>query len=207
MVRIRVSNWRFWPLLALATLGVGVACYPGDPLSSSETDIVTTFFDPNYDFASSQTYAMPDTIFRVDGDDNVIADSVGPFDAQVLSRIAQNMTDMGFERIADPGQSDVQVITFNRTTRWVAGSCYPWYGGGWWGYPPGWGWCYPVTYTYETGTILILMGDDSQADDQLGTWVAGINGVLSGSSSAVSARIDGTIDQAFDQSPYLGEGK
>ena len=34
-------------------------------------------------------------------------------------------------------------------------------------------------------------------------WVAGINGLLEGSTSSIVTRITNSIDQAFDQSPYL----
>jgi hypothetical protein len=39
-------------------------------------------------------------------------------------------------------------------------------------------------------------------------WTAAINGLITGSGAAdISNRIDNNIDQAFIQSPYLGEGK
>jgi hypothetical protein len=34
-------------------------------------------------------------------------------------------------------------------------------------------------------------------------WVAAINGLLDGTDASKVARINNTIDQAFDQSPYL----
>jgi hypothetical protein len=39
-------------------------------------------------------------------------------------------------------------------------------------------------------------------------WVAGLNGVLEGSTSAtLTTRLHNGIEQAFEQSPYLGDGK
>jgi len=87
-----------------------------------------------------------------------------------------------------------------------------WGGWGWWGGYPGW-W-YPggvTTYNYTTGTIFIDLMDplkinpDNQAYGAV--WLARLNGVLSssftGSTNAVT-RIKERINDAFNQSPYLG---
>ncbi len=45
---------------AVAILVAGVAsCYPGDINSVGEADLVLTFFDPDADFETLGTYAMP----------------------------------------------------------------------------------------------------------------------------------------------------
>jgi hypothetical protein len=99
----------------------------------------------------------------------------------------------------------VHVLNFATETTWVAGGCYPSYWGWWYPYP---GWCYPVAYTYETGTLVTVMVAPGVTTDEPAIWIAGVNGLLTGASSAeVSARINRNIDQAFAQSAYLGAGK
>jgi hypothetical protein len=67
-----------------------------------------------------------------------------------------------------------------------------------------------VPYEFTTGTLYIGMFDPDKADvpnKRLGgAWLAAINGLL-GEGGNPQARIDNSIDQAFAQSPYLGEGK
>jgi hypothetical protein len=63
-----------------------------------------------------------------------------------------------------------------------------------------------VTFTYETGTLLITMLDRNH-DDRTNKrvpvlWAAGVNAVLATSPINLDLAIAG-IDQAFAQSPYL----
>ena len=93
-------------------------------------------------------------------------------------------------------------------------------GGIWYPGYPGWGWWYPpcfgcggywpptvVTYTWNTGTVVMTLFDGSSHgdgdDDVDAVWIGGLNGVLSSSANG-SVRISRGIDQAFTQSPYLG---
>ena len=65
-----------------------------------------------------------------------------------------------------------------------------------------------MAYTYTTGSLVMAMSDPNNTDDTTALWVAGINGLMSESSGIdISSRINKNIDQAFTQSPYLGEGK
>ncbi|MHA2033091.1 MAG: DUF4136 domain-containing protein, partial [Candidatus Kariarchaeaceae archaeon] len=83
-----------------------------------------------------------------------------------------------------------------------------WGGWGWWGGYPGWG--YPggsVTYNYQTGTIFLTMLEPEKInpDDETygAVWLARMNGVLS-SSVNTNSRITQRLNDAFNQSPYLG---
>ena len=105
---------------------------------------------------------------------------------------------------ADQNTADVHVAALATTTTWVSGGCYYGYWSYWYPY---YGWCYPTYYTYTTGTILIVMANPNKSGDDKGVWIAGLNGVLSGSTSNTSSRLNNNIDQAFSQSPYLGDGK
>ena len=62
--------------------------------------------------------------------------------------------------------------------------------------------------SYTTGTVILDMLDVDGADDVEETfpivWNAVINGLVTGSDASVEARIRTNINQAFDQSSYLG---
>ena len=180
------------------------SCYPGEELTYSDTDLVATFYNKDANFATKQTFAMPDSIIRIDDDGNPVIDP-GPFDQQILNKIKSELQSLGFTQEA-PANADVLVIAAVTTSTWASGGCYySWWYPGW--YPPYPGWCYPVYYTYDIGTILIAMLDGDATEAESGLWIAGINGLLGDSNSSTSSRINQNIEQAFNQSPYLGEGK
>lgn len=173
------------------------SCYPGDPISASDTDVVTTFYSPNADFAGKTTYAMPDSVIYIT-DSGMTSGGNSTLNNQILTAINNNMQNFGFVAEPDPDAADVHIVALAAKTTWVGGSCYPGYWGGYW-YPYS-GWCYPVAYSYETGTLLIVMLDPttSTSDNAQPIWLAGMNGLLSGSANV--SRINKAINQAFDQS-------
>jgi len=190
-------------VLAVLIFGVAsflVACYPGDPLSVSDTDVVTTFYDKSEDFTTKMTYARPDIVIEIKGDS--IDFSGTPNDLTIMNRIDANMAALGYTKV-DSSTADVIIGAAVTTQDWVSGGCYGGYWG-WWGYP-GWGWCYPVTYTYTTGTLIMVMWDRTQGSNQNAVWVGALNGLLQG--GGTTSRINSGINQAFAQSPYLGNGK
>ena len=190
------------------------SCYPDYGLTTSDYDTVITVFDNDADF-KKPTYAMPDTIvhFVEEGEEDNVDRSK---DALILSTIQSNMSKLQYERVpvdttADP-PGFVIIVGVTVTDNYAAVS-YPgwgyWGGWGWWGGYPGWG--YPggtVVYSYTTGTIFMSMLDPDKinADETFGAvWLARINGVVSNSSTSnVNNRITQRINDAFNQSPYLG---
>jgi len=191
-------------LLAFLSLGfILVSCYPGETLTPADTDVVATFYKPDVDFSTKMTYAIPDSIARVDEDGNPISNP-GQFDQQIINRIKQNLNGLGFTEEQNPANADVLVVAFITTTTWASGGCYSWWYGWWYPYP---GMCYPVVYTYSTGTLLFAMTDPQNQSSSDAMWVAGINGILEDTSTGIATRLNNNIDQAFTQSPYLGEGK
>jgi hypothetical protein len=188
-------------MLFISICFILVSCYPGEPLTAADTDVIATFFNPDADFSTKNTYAIPDSVVRVDENGNPISNP-GQFDQQILSRIKQNLQQLGYTEEQNPANADVLVVAFVTTNTWASGGCYTWWYGWWYPYP---GWCYPVVYTYTTGTLLIAMADPQNQASSDALWVAGINGVLG--NTANSTRLNNNIDQAFEQSPYLGEGK
>lgn len=191
-------------IIIIAAVLVLQSCYPGDELTYSDTDIIATFFDEDADFSTKMTYAIPDTIYRLDDEGNPIADP-GPNDQQVLNKIKDELENYGFSEVGNPANADVIIVSVVTTSSWVSGGCYYdwWYG--WW--YPYYGWCYPVYYTYDTGTLIIAMLDNDATEARNGLWVAAMNGLLGDNNSGTIARVNSGIEQAFDQSTYLGAGK
>jgi hypothetical protein len=208
---VRVA--RLW--LAIASLLVLGACYPGDQLTTEEADVVLTLFDEDADFAAFSTYSMPDSVIHLAV--TTVDDISRAYDAEVLAAVESNLTVLGFTREIQPEDADVLMLVAVTAREEIGFTGYPW--GGYWGwyypYPPSWGWgWYPwyggggTVYTYRTGTIFMQMLDPARADSTLEqvptVWVGALNGIVD---EAIEERILDGIDQAFEQSPYLGAGK
>jgi len=179
------------------------SCYPGDEITYSDSDIVATFYDEEANFSTKLTFAMPDEIIRLDDEGNPINDP-GINDQLAINRIKSNLDQAGFTQIIDPDTTNpattphVLVIAFANQSTWVSGGCYSsWYS---WYYPY-YGWCYPVYYTYDIGSLVIVMIDPTESRNAL--WVAALNGILEDTNAGIAARVTDGIDQAFTQSPYL----
>jgi hypothetical protein len=187
------------------------ACHPGGPENIAESDTVITIYDDQFNFGAKQTYAMPDEVFLREGSEDV---DTRFFDL-ILSDVARNMAQIGFTRESNPGQNgaDVAVIvSVSRTTTTLVGTGW-WPGwGGWWGWwGPGWGgwYPYPVVTSFTTGSIFIEMYDPEGRDEANQTvpvrWVAVTNGLVGTTGDVTAQRITRAINQAFAQSPYLGQ--
>jgi len=186
-------------MLLFLALAVGLySCYPGDEITAEDTDLVATYYDKEANFSTKVTCAVRDSVIRLDEEGNPIFDETGQYDDQAISRIISNLEQAGFDTVKNPANADVFVFVLANKSTWVSGGCYSsWYS---WYYPY-YGWCYPVYYTYETGTLLIVMLDPTEQKNAL--WVAGSNGILEDTSAGILDRIYKNIDQAFTQSPYL----
>jgi hypothetical protein len=201
-------------LLILSSF-VFYSCYPDYGLTTADYDTVITVYDKDANF-KKPTYAMPDTVVHLvaEGEEDNVDRSK---DALILSTIASNMTNLGYEKVpvdttAEPPGFVILVgvtVSDNYGQAYYPGYGY-WGGWGWWGgFYPGYG--YPggsVIYSYTTGSIFMSMIDPTKINDDEtfgAVWLARINGVVSSSSSInVSSRITQRINDAFNQSPYLG---
>jgi hypothetical protein len=189
-------------LLIIGLLPILGGCYPYDRESTSDYDVIATTFDPNADFSTKLTYAMPDQIRLVTDPAQPPTSTINPtVQAAILSEIDQNMAALGYTKVADPTVANVQITPFAVENTWVGGSCYPYYYDYWYG---GSGWCYPVYYSYTTGTVVVPMFDPTLPVNSEPIWIAGINGIINTDTpSAVASRARNAIDSAFNQSPYL----
>ena len=187
-------------------------CYPNDSLTTAELDIVATDYDEDFfNRVSLQSYHLPDTVGVIGEGDAQLDGAAMDF---ILAQVRRNLNDLGYEEkstIDDNDMPDVIVTVSALKEKFVGVGCLPWYD--WWGwYPwyPGWGWgggyCYPsYAYSYETGTLLIdMISPDESTDDSFKrVWEAGINGLIRSDQIGNQQFVRSTIDQAFEQSPYL----
>jgi hypothetical protein len=208
---------------AAVALGGLAACYPGEPTSISQTQVVITAYDKDFDYSSQRTYAIPDTVVEVcdlenpdpglpiSCDDNRI-DYNHAYDSQLVARVVENMNALGYSRIptddvTEGNLPDVALITMVSVNEWTS---YTYWGcggyWGWWGwYPPGYGCWYPgyiSTTTWEQGTLFVDMLDPSGISEERvpSVWTGAINAVLSSSNNTnLNLALSG-IDKAFDQS-------
>jgi hypothetical protein len=200
------------------------ACYPGDISSVEETDVVLTIHSGN-DFSGYSTYAMPDTIVDVctNVDDPECENAIDidhSYDDQILAQVAARMQEYGYVRVPidqvdENNLPDLfMILSVSAVERTSATVWWPWWGwGGWWpGWGPGWGPGYPpaVSVTrWNQGTLEMTLIDptDTDPDQEIFNvqWDAILSGVLSRAEAPIDTdRIDRGIQQAFDQSVYLG---
>ena len=190
-------------VLLLFALIMMVSCYPDKPLYYSDLDLVYTNYEKDFDFTTKATYSIPDKIVKVTGDlsEGEAPEYVKePYNTQILQRIESNMTSMGWTKVADPEDADLNLLP----AAWTNTTVTYWYNYWCWYYPYycGWGYPYQGVSSYSTGTLVMaLMVAGEDYIDPQGVWIGAANGVLSGSYN--TTRVNNAIDQAFEQSPYL----
>lgn len=221
------KRWAARKLAAGTALGLLLwlpACYPGDPTSIAQLDVVITTHDSTVSFGSFTTYAMPDSVVHIDNDslfdDLDLVDLPREFDDLIMETVEDNMEALGYDREDDPLNNGADLVMLVAAVG-VENTDY-WYYGGWWGYwgyypgwgywggYPGYGWYYPPYWggsvTYEVGTLMLFLVDPDAYDPELDAigvvWAGAMRGLLA--SNPTSARVIDGVDQAFTQSPYLG---
>jgi hypothetical protein len=185
------------------------SCYTDYGLDSSTNyDVVITKYQPDFNFTSVGKYYLVPTVQKVGGT------TTTDYDSQILSTTKANLDALGWAQITDsttaigtPNCMYVSTGITTVTTTDVSCGYDPW---GYYG-----GWYYPdyycgYSYTYTTGTVMVLMAP--QADIANGgtvgvVWGGVVNGLTQSSGGStggtVNQRITTTLNQAFTQSPYL----
>jgi hypothetical protein len=194
-------------LLILGITGLLWGCYPDGPEYYEDYDIVYTNYDETHAFgAEGKSYWIPDQILSItddwlSGGDPEFVDPI--YANMMLNRIKANMTDMGYTELSDTVGVDYALMVSALETTNIT-----YYYDYWYGYYWGWGYYYPypVTYSYKTGSLFMNLVDahnTSVDGKQRVVWTGVINGLLEGSTTDFSNRMNKAIDQAFKQSPYL----
>ncbi len=176
-------------------------CYPDGPTYIEESDIVYSNYDPEYDFSAKKTFAIPAQIVKID--DALIAGGapsyVNPTLAgPIISAIQKNMVTAGWTQVEMNSNPDVVVIPTSLETTIIVAEYW-----GYWGY---WYGGYPTFSSYTAGTLLVSLVDSNEKDAEgkrrIG-WGFLVNGLIEGSNASITNRYTSSVDQAFEQSPYL----
>ena len=197
-------------LLAFAGISTMMwGCYPKGPEYVEQYDIVYTNYQKDFTFKGKGKYTMPDSIVKITGEaasgGNVQFMSPS-YASLITTRIKQNMAALGYTYVptADSAQADFAILNAsiqveNYYYSYWYDYWYGWYYPGYWG---GWYYPYPVVTNYTTGSLFMMMVDrkNISANDKTPVvWVGIVNGLLEGSSTNITSRINSTIDQAYTQ--------
>lgn len=196
-------------ILALFGAG-GCNLYPDDDTRVEDLDIVLTHYDSANDFSQNKTYSIVDEVVEVDDDTTNPPDVITNSDL-VLQQIDANMQALGYQKVANDTIPDVRLtVVATSTTSWFV------YYYSYWGYWYGWGYypccyyyppTYPVVESYTTGTLVMQMAQFkgvTSGDSVKTIWSGVVNGLLNEDTQTnLKTRIKSSIDEAFDQSPYL----
>jgi hypothetical protein len=202
-------------LPAGALLALLASCLQGAPDSVVSGVAVATQQQPAANFASYATFSVDPTVAVVDQTGST-GSSYSVDGSQLAPTIASNMQSRGYTQVPWIGNAtpaDLQIkmeatLGSQSTYAYAPGYCgwYPYY------------YCYPGwTYTgsYNFGTLVLTMGDAKNATPggKLPLlWTAAMYGILSsyytpgapsGGTNVNFAKIQGAINQAFADSPYI----
>jgi hypothetical protein len=198
-------------LIALLLTVMLGACYPDGPDYYEDTDVVLTTFDDTYDFTSKSTYARPDQIvvdIDIEDGDTTYEYMKPQFATPIFQAIDANMTSRGFTKVDLDQDPDLLLMPAGlSSTTFFYSYWYDWWYGCYYGC--GWGWYYPPYYTvssYTTGSMIMTITDPNLANDSPinrspAVWISVANGLASGYYDIT--RVTESIDQSFEQSPYL----
>ena len=205
--------------LVLAISLIALASCEKDP-DMSQLDIdftVYTDYDSSTDFSNFTTYCLPDSIL-VPGDGMKNSYWKDESAQRLISAAAEAMDSLGYKRVTNPDEAPLGLqlsFTQMRThvTGFVGGGMYgSWWDFAFWGpYWGGWYYPYPISYSYDTGTLMMEMVDltkrtaatDDEKQDLTVVWHAYADGLLYGSSRINLQLALRALNQAFTQSPYL----
>ena len=139
---------------------------------------------------------------------------------EIIKQVADEMDTRGYTRVKVIKNANIGLqLSFTRQTTQIIGTG-GWYGGGWyngWWGPGYWGpywndwyYPYPVTYSYNTGTLIMEMvnltdhpEDTSQKVKLPVIWHSYATGLLFENSKYNMQLTLDAVNQAFDQSPYI----
>ena len=171
-------NGFLW-IQALLLLG---SCYPDGPEYVEDLDVVYTNYDPDFSFADQRTFAIPDSIVLIEGQnyvanrrDSVPATVDSVYAKPILALIRKNLASRGWTEVDRTENPDVLVlVSANRTTNLYYN--YDWRYWDWW-YPGAYadyGWYYPNYFPnygqgpgylsgYCSGSLLMQIANPSAA--------------------------------------------
>jgi len=211
---------KIYRVLFVVSIIILAGCYPKGAEYIEELDLVYTNYYNQYDFQAKHTYALPDSVIKITGEN--FEDPDGNHRPEflpkasgdvILNQIKTNMTAYGWTKVDRSAHPDVLLLVSSMTTTNIF-YYYDWWYWDWWygGYYPPWGWYYPCCYYpgymtgYRSGSVLMQMVDPNTATAEGNVpvvWTGILNGLAEGGQSSIATRVQAGIDQAYAQSPYL----
>jgi hypothetical protein len=199
---------------------IGIGCTKDTFDSTADFDAVITVESPDYDYTQNRTYAVVEEVADLSTliTDAIHIENKERWEEVILKAIHRNMKAAGYtETTGDIQEADIVVgAGIVAQERWQFYTYYPWWGwGGWWYYYyPG----FSYATDFSSGSVILVMIDPDQMDDDTdadagaeddagvptdayqAVWLAGIQSLLD---SVTERKVNDSIDQAFEQSPYL----
>jgi len=196
-----------------------------DVVAVIPTPVVTATRDPNFNFPTLRTFAMPDTVAHfvpVSGTPLVISRD---FDRTVLDQVRANLTARGYVQVSNPATttpSFVVLVGATAAANYAVYQTYSWYP--YYGYYSGWGWFSPgfstdwtLAYPWYSSTGVITVDRGTYVVTIVPTLsvnplVKQLNAAWAGTASALlesgitTNMVQSAIDQMFVKSPYLQAG-
>lgn len=207
-------------ILASAVAVFSVAACHKEPVSQDQDNEYLVYTAPakDVDLSKYMTFDIADSVL-------VIGQTEKPFYSKsnnalaLIQQFRTNMENRGYIYLpSNPdAQLGIQLTYIERTDRFVQyynnpnwWLDYPGYWpSGYWGNWTGWYYPYPVTYTYTTNALVTDMVDLTRPVAADGSnsltivWSSYIGGPASSSIYTDVRRMKVSINQAFEQSPYL----
>ncbi|MDQ3022368.1 MAG: DUF4136 domain-containing protein [Bacteroidota bacterium] len=186
--------------LCLSIAGIFSSCYTDYGIDAGSSEVVVTLYNNQYNFAPITKYNLVDSVLKLG------SGLPNTYDSLILQQMKAQLNGLGWVETNDPLDTGAINVGAGITSSTVVVN----EGYDYWGYY-GYGWYYPsygsgYTYTYTTGTLIMLMTDLNLAD---GTrtpvqWSGIINAAI-GEGTTTPTLITTGITQAFSQaqSPYL----
>lgn len=196
---------------------LAVSCEKEPDFDKLDSDyVVYTDYAKETDFSKFQTYFLPDSILEA-GSSNKATFWKDENALDLIGVIESEMNERGYQRLTKPEEKDIadlgiQVTYIAETNQVITGGGYY---GGWWDYGfwgpwwDSWYYSFPISYSYDTGTIIIEMLDCTQKDSSTNKrklpviWYANGQGYRYTSPRANQQLLINSIEQAFAQSQYI----
>lgn len=192
---------------------VSTSCQKDPDFDELSTEFVTyTSYDKNVNFSEFTTFYIAPSIKVLSDKKEDWADE----NAQsIINAFADNMKSRGYVQLSDEEKENADLgvqLAYVENTYYFTEYYSPYYWfDWWWGYPywPGWGPMYPypvypITYSYDVGSLLGEIIWINRQDEKLHqAWSMCIGGTMSGSTRTDTNRAIRGVNQAFTQSQYL----
>ncbi|MFN8343877.1 MAG: DUF4136 domain-containing protein [Spirosomataceae bacterium] len=191
-------------ILGLLLAALTWSCAPDalQDLTPEDSQVFITNYEKTANFGNYQTFSLADSVYLLQNQRTGV--STLPLDFRILGRVADNLTQRGYTRIARGAKPDlgVNVIRISETQSGLVANYNPW--NSYWGYGGG-GFYYPPTYSYyestETYWYIEIVDLKNAVSGQQPTIIW--NAQIRGSGIFDESTLGSVVENVFTQSGYL----